>query len=339
MQMRGRKPVSKRITLIAFVALSAAIGASCGAVVGPDAASTSAALFDQVWSDVDLHYSFFQLKQVNWDSIRTVFRPRALATTTDVALSATIGGMLGTLQDDHVTFRGSRVWASSRAGIIDPTDIVPFVATTMTFEPDGLSYGFVDSAVGYIAIGSFDGLGWLPQVDSALTAMAAVKSIIIDVRNNQGGFLSNALDAAGRFADQTTTVAYVRYRDGPGHGDFTSSIAQQVSPSGTTHFGGRVYLLTGRNTISAAELFVLSMRALGHTTVVGDTTAGETGSPFARELQNGWSYQFPESIEYMLDGRTFEDIGLAPDVTVLNSSRRLTDSQLAQAIALAHHGS
>jgi C-terminal processing protease CtpA/Prc len=80
------------------------------------------------------------------------------------------------------------------------------------------------------------------------------------------------------------------------------------------------------------------MHALGHTTVVGDTTAGETGSPFSRELQNGWTYQFPESIEYTLDGRTFEDIGLAPDVPVLNTSAQIVrnvDAQLARAIALA----
>jgi C-terminal processing protease CtpA/Prc len=201
-----------------------------------------------------------------------------------------------------------------------------------------VSYGKASATLGYIAIRSFEGNGWLPDIDAALAALDGANAIIVDVRNNGGGLLENATGAAGRFADRTATVAYVRYRNGPAHTDFTGPIAQLVRPTGSRRFLKRVYLITGRSTYSAAELFVLSMRALGHTTVVGDTTAGETGSPFGRELQNGWSYQFPESIEYALDGHEFEDIGLPPDVRVVSiytQSGYIIDAPLALAIRLA----
>lgn len=326
----------RRAAVTAFMALCA-YGAACGAVVGPDAPSSPVALFDQVWSDVDQHYSLFVVKGVNWDSLRTVFRPAATAASSNTEASRAISSLLAQLHDDHVTFRGSRVATAPHYTGPQPTLAAAYVRFPTTFA-NGLTYGWISSSIGYMSISTFDGDGWLSDVDSALTALDGVTSIIVDVRNNDGGYLENATSVAGRFADRTATVAYVRYRNGPAHTDFTSSIAQQVQPAGARRFAGRVYVLTTRNTVSAAELFVLSMRALGHTTVVGDTTRGETGSPVARELQNGWSYQFPESIEYTLDGREFENIGLPPDVTVLNSFQqidRLVDAQLSRAIALA----
>lgn len=325
--------MKQRAALVAVISLCAA----CGAIVGPDVPSTPVALFDQVWSDLDRHYSLFGVKQINWDSLRAAYRPLALAKKSEEEVSGVIANMLSRLHDDHVVFRGTRVGTSLRGIGFAPTTTSPYVGFQGDFG-GGLSFGSAGGSIGYIYIPTFDGKGWLSQVDSALTALGSVSAIIIDVRNNDGGFLENATAVAGRFAAQTTTVAYVRYRNGPAHTDFTGPIAQQVVPAGSRRFMGTVYLLTSRNTISAAELFVLSMRALGHTTVVGDTTAGETGSPFSRELQNGWTYQFPESIEFTLDGKAFEDIGLPPDVPVRNTSAQIgrnVDTQLARAIALA----
>ena len=330
----------RRVAPAAVLSLCAAFSlcAACNAIVGPDAPASAAALFDQVWNDFDLHYSLFVVKQVNWDSLGAVYRPLALAQDPE-GVSAVIAGMLSELQDDHVLFRGSRVGTTPHGDYFAPTDPFGKYVRYGGDLPGGISYGVVSPTVGYLAFSTFEGSGWLSSVDSALTLLGGVSSIIIDVRNNKGGFLENATGAAGRFADRTTTVAYVRYRNGPAHTDFAAPIAQQVVPAGSRRFAGKVYLLTSRNTISAAELFVLSMRALGNTTVVGDTTAGETGSPFARELQNGWSYQFPESMELTLDGQAFENIGLAPDVTVENSIDEINnhnvDAQLSRAIGLA----
>jgi carboxyl-terminal processing protease len=321
----------------ASLPVALALCAACGAIIGPDPASTPAALFDQVWSDFDQHYSLFGVKQVNWDSLGAVYRPLALAVQTEEQVSVVIANMLSRLHDDHVVFRGSRVGTSLRGIGFVPIASSTYIQFRGDFA-DGLSFGSAGASIGYISIGSFDGNGWLSEVDSALAALGGVSAIVIDVRNNDGGFLENATAVAGRFAVKKTTAAYVRYRNGPAHTDFTGPIAQQVVPTGSRRFTGNVYVLTSHNTISAAELFVLSMHALGHTTVVGDTTAGETGSPFSRELQNGWTYQFPESIEFTLDGRTFEDAGLPPDVPVRNTSAQIfrnVDTQLARAIALA----
>jgi hypothetical protein len=328
----------RRVLLAAIFTLCV----SCKTILGPDASVTPIAIFDQVWHDLDLHYSLFVVKQINWDSIGAVYRPRALNTATGNDISGVIDGMLHELHDDHVLFNGNRVNGLYVPRVVprlggSPVNVA-YVAHRKTL-PGGVSCGLVSPTIGYISLSSFSGNGWLWSIDSAIALLGPVKVVIVDVRNNQGGFLENATSAAGRFADQKTTVAYVRYRNGPAHTDFTRPIAQIVVPEGSHRFTGTVVLLTNRNTISAGELFVLAMRGLGRTTVVGDTTLGETGSPFARELQNGWTYQFPESIEFTLDGRSFENIGLPPDVPVQGNGddpfEVAPDAQMERAISVA----
>lgn len=324
----------RRIPAIAaFVACAA-----CGAVLGPDKASTPVALFDQVWSDFDLHYSLFVLKHVNWDSLRAIYRPLAAQAPNELAAGGVVVEMISSLHDGHVQFRGEPAGTPLYGNVTAPTVTFGKYIVFRANLPGGVSYGTASASVGYIQISTFEGTQVVPDVDAALAALQGVRSVIIDLRNNGGGLLDNATGAASRFAQRRTTAAYVRYRNGPAHTDFTKYLEQQVLPGGPLRFDGDIYLLTSRNTVSAAELFVLCMHALGHTTVVGDTTAGEAGSPFARELQNGWTYQFPESIEYTLDGTAFEDIGLPPDVPVKNTNQQIQariDAQLERAIALA----
>ncbi len=318
-------------------------GVACGKVVGPDLPASEVALFDRVWQDVDLHYSFFAIKQVNWDSLGAAYRVKAAATENDAALAPILVGLLGNLHDGHILLEiGDNTYTTTTPrypNVFDDT-FEKYVQWIGNFQ-GGLSYGLVAPTVGYIQLPNFDGSGWSAEMDTALKGLGAVSAVIVDVRHNNGGILENATAVAGRFADRSTVAAYVRYRNGPAHDDFTASEAQAVAPAGSRHFAGKVFVLTNRNTYSAAELFVLYMRALGHTTVVGDTTGGQAGSPIARELQNGWAYQFPESIEYTLDGRVFEDVGLPPDVAVQNTQAEINgnvDAQLERAIALAMAG-
>ena len=307
-------------------------------MLGPDESKTPLALFDQIRSDFDLHYSLFVVKNVNWDSLRAVYRPLAQQAKSENAAQNIIVQMISNLHDGHVQFRGgpagTPLFGNVAALTVTYGKYVDFRASL----PGGVSYGTIAPGIAYIQISTFEGTDVVQEVDAALAALKGVRAVVIDVRNNDGGLLDNATGVASRFAQRRTVAAYVRYRNGPAHTDFTNYIEQQVLPAGPYQFTGDVYLLTSRNTVSAAELFVMCMHSLGSTTVVGDTTAGETGSPFARELQNGWTYQFPESIEYTLAGNAFEDIGLPPDVAVKNTNQQiqqLIDAQLQRAITLA----
>jgi carboxyl-terminal processing protease len=327
----------------------AAVGlAGCAdALLGPAPGTDRAALFDQVWEQFDLHYSFFEFKGVNWDSLGAKYRPLALAAGTDAAFAAQLGGMMRELKDVHVSLTPSGV--GSTLGYVSEYDTIAtyfnpaivdvyYVSREATTSGKHLVYGLAAPAVGYVRIASFNGDSWDGELDEALAAMPDIKSLIIDVRNNLGGNMTLAVQIAGRFTTAERRYGWVRLRNGPKHTDFTDYIERTVVPVGTRNFSGPVFILTNRHDFSSAEDFVLAMRAMPKATIVGDTTAGASGGPLSRELTNGWSYELSEWIEYLPGKKMFEGVGLAPDVYVKATARdasRGVDAAMAMAVGLA----
>lgn len=302
------------------------LAAACGEwVVGPEPSLEPARIFQTLWQDFDAHYSFFELRGINWDSLYTVYEPQAARARNDEELFGALAGLLAELDDVHVILNtGPRTYhyepTVERA--FDPQLVFDRFVRNGEHAPRGwIDYGrcAADSTIGYLWISSFTGNGWGSEIDTVLASLGDVRALIIDVRNNGGGDSENAREIAARFADRERTFGYTRYRNGPRHSDFTDYIPQTIAPGGAHHFAGPVIVLTNRAVYSAAEEFVLAMRVLPSVTVLGDTTGGASGNPLVRELPNGWTYQISQWIEYTPERTTFEEVGLAPDVVVQGS--------------------
>jgi peptidase S41-like protein/tricorn protease-like protein len=266
--------------------------------IGPDAELDRVGLLDQVWRDVDRHYASFVVKGVDWDSLRDAYSTRASEATSDSALAGVVGAMLSELRDFHVNlFVGSRNYRyagfDARPAFFDP-NVVAYYVNDLGAVPNGrLAFGHVAPDVGYVRIFHFSGDGFDIAIDTALARLGDVRGLIIDVRNNPGGAQLNAVTVAGRFADRARNYGFKRFRDGPAHDDLAPPEGQFVSPMGIRRFGGPVAVLTNRLSGSAAEAFVLAMRALPNVTIAGDSTAGASGTPLLRELPNGGSTSSP----------------------------------------------
>lgn len=301
-----------------------ATAAACSdSLVGRAPAQDRASLFDDLWQQFDLRYSYFELKHIDWTAIGDRYRPLALAAPNDTAFAVVLSHMLAELHDVHVSITpfgpsSTMRWVSpydTAASGFDAGVVYSRYATT-SFPTSGghMRAGIVEPGVGYIQIPSFAGSGWAGEIDEAITRLGDVSSLIIDIRNNGGGNKGLATSIAGRFADRERTYGYVRLRNGSKHTDFTGDIAETVAPEGARRFSGRVVVLANRRCYSSAENFVLAMRTIPSVTVVGDTTGGASGGPLVRELANGWTYQLSQWVEYTPDHRTYEGVGLAPDI-------------------------
>ncbi len=332
-----------------FILLAAAVLSSgcTDALLGPAPQTHRGAIFDQLWHQFDLHYSFFALKNVNWDTLGARYRPLALAAPTDDAFAAQMGSMLQQLKDVHVSLTLNAA-AGSTFGYLSPFDTITtyfnpslifqrYVTGAQSTSGGHMRYGMVAPTVGYVRLASFAGTDWADEMDEVTSALSGAASLIVDIRNNPGGDNGLAILLAGRFAAQEKTYGYVRLRNGPSHDDFTDYIAETVVPSGTS-FGGKVFVLTDRRDFSSAEDFMLAMRVLPHVTIVGDTTAGASGGPITQELANGWSYELSEWIEYTPAKKMFEGVGLAPDVVVkgaASDAAAARDAIIERALKLA----
>lgn len=312
---------ARRVVVIAACCLGA--GCAGDALLGAAPRADNAAIFDEVWRMFDLHYSYFGIKDVDWNASKARYRPEAIAAETDDGLAFVIGEMLNELRDVHVVLTPGAEIAPIRFTSEHEQRSTHFSAARVegSYVDDArrtsggyIRYGRLDERVGYVGIGSFAGRGWSREIDEALREIAA-DALVIDVRNNQGGDNGIAVEIAGRFADRQRTYGYVRLRNGPRHDAFTDFIPERVRPAGS-RFRGPVVVLTNRRTMSAGEDFVLAMRSIPGVRVIGDTTGGASGGPIVRELPNGWTYQLSEWIAYTADRRPFEGVGLVPDIAL-----------------------
>src|SRR6202008_5177823 len=61
--------------------------------------------FDFLWSELDEKYSFFEFKNIHWDSVYQVYRPKVNHNMSREELFNVMAQMLNTLRDGHVNLR------------------------------------------------------------------------------------------------------------------------------------------------------------------------------------------------------------------------------------------
>ena len=317
-----------RRQLRSFVLWSALLASlACGgSPTAPTPASDFASQFDSLWSTFDREYSYFDHKHIDWNAMRTAYRPRALAAGDQSAFIAVIVEMLSNLHDLHVVVRDPN---NRTTPTYDPQTFMNWDRATFdqyraranwTQGQIDWGHGVLDG-VPYIVIG-----GWgssaiqSAEFDAAFERYRNAPAIILDVRPNQGGNDALAFEIAGRFTSSTINAGYVKFRNGPAHGDFGSPTTRTVNPRGSWQYQGRVYLLIGRKCASSNESFIVAMGTLPNVTLVGDRTAGATANPGTFNLANGWTYTVSRWIEYTPENQVIEDNGINPDVFVAASA-------------------
>ena len=277
--------------------------------------------FEALWKIMDEHYCFFDYKQVDWDSIHTVYAARISESMGDEALFTVLGEMLGELKDGHVNLSAAHdlarywSWKEDYPENFDETVQKNYLGTDY-YITGGLEYKILDDNIGYIYYGSFSDAFGASNLDQIISKMSICDGIIIDIRNNGGGELTNVDKLACRFFENKTLVGYIRHKTGTGHNDFSDPYALYEEPSKRINFLEKpVAVLTNRSCFSAANDFVNTMHYAKNVFTVGDSTGGGSGLPFSSELPNGWVVRYSSSPMTNADDEQIE-FGIAPDYKV-----------------------
>ncbi|MEX0985872.1 MAG: S41 family peptidase [Bacteroidales bacterium] len=140
---------------------------------------------------------------------------------------------------------------------------------------------------------------------------------IVDLRHNKGGNFTYCFSEMGKLTDRERFVFRSKTKNGKGTNDYTPWKEWYIEPSGE-YINKPIVVLTDRFTISAGERVVMAFNTLPNVVTMGDTTNGAHGTMIGRELANGWYYTLvPQKVE-LYDGKSYEGIGLVPDVVVRN---------------------
>ncbi len=277
--------------------------------------------FEFLWRELDEGYSFFDYKNIDWDGVYQQYRPQVKPNTNILELYDLCSEMLYTLQDGHVNlyagFNFSRNWEwyLGYPSNFDEDLLQRNYWQSKEWYTGGLVHTVIDSTIGYVRYGSFGDRVSESQIDLIMARFQNAKGIIFDVRDNGGGFSSNVLTIASRFADQRRLAYTFVVKDGPGRNDFSDPVEVYVEPEGDRQFTRPVIILTNRLCYSATTLFVATMKAFPHVQVMGDWTGGGGGTPVSTELPNGWIVRYSATQTFMPDGFNIEG-GIPPDIRV-----------------------
>ncbi|MGN0222106.1 MAG: S41 family peptidase [Prevotella sp.] len=280
--------------------------------------------FDALWKILDEHYCFFDYKKevygLDWNEIYATYAPRVNEKMNSTQLFEVCSDMLSQLRDGHVNLSTSydfaRYWSWYEDYPANFSELLwrQYMGTDYKIA-SSLKYKVLPNNVGYIYYESFTSSFGEGNLDEVLASFMLCRGLIIDVRNNSGGMLTNAEKLAARFVNEPTLVGYMQHKTGKGHQDFSSMEEQWLQPSENVRWHKRVCVLTNRKVYSAANEFVKYMKALPQTIIVGDQTGGGAGMPFCNSLPNGWAVRFSACPMYDKDKNSTE-FGIAPHYKV-----------------------
>ncbi|MBQ2979133.1 MAG: S41 family peptidase [Bacteroidaceae bacterium] len=278
--------------------------------------------FNALWHIVDEHYCFFEYKGVDWDSVYNYYAPRVNDDISDQDFFNLCGEMLASLQDGHVNlasaFASSYYWKWFQDYPVnyDERIVHENYLNFDFYQAGGITYKKLRENIGYIYYDSFSSSISPTTLDYILAHFITCDGLIIDVRNNGGGSLSNVEVIASRFIDAPILAGYIQHKTAPAHDALSEPYAYYYRPAeGHILYGKPVVVLTNRHTFSAANNFVQVMKSLPQVTIIGDRTGGGSGLPFTYNLPNGWNLRLSASPILDADGNDTE-WGIDPHIKV-----------------------
>ncbi|HEU4949685.1 MAG TPA: S41 family peptidase [Candidatus Deferrimicrobiaceae bacterium] len=165
--------------------------------------------------------------------------------------------------------------------------------------------------IGYIRLAQFQ-LDSHQEVERALQGFlkekGGVKGLILDLRNNPGGLLDQAVRIADEFIDSGLIV----YTDGRVEAQKTKYAAHKEG----TFTGFPIVVLVNAGSASASEIVAGALQDHGRAIVIGQRTFGKASVQTILPLEDGSALRLTTARYYTPNGRSIQAKGIEPDIVV-----------------------
>lgn len=324
----------KKLLLILFAAF---VFTSCEKVLfEPDLGSKDPlANFDYLWQEIDKKYSYFELKNINWNQIRNEYRSKLTQNSTEEELFQVLADMLNELRDDHTNLISPFNVSRYNIRLKEPTNYngrtIQKYYIPNAWQTGAFTHDFLDNKkIAYLRYSSFSDVVTNDGLDFILNRYKDTQGLILDLRANGGGSPTNIPMILGRFTDTKVLGGYSITRNGPMHSDFGEKENFYITPYDGIRYDKPVMVLIDRGSYSATTFFALLTKAFPNIKLVGDTTGGGGGLPNGGQLPNGWTYRFSVSQLLDVDGNNYAETGVPADISVAFDWTDLTKDEILE---------
>ena len=208
----------------------------------------------------------------------------------------------------------------------DGNDLDFTLNTSKLYNPsveDKIIDGDNGNKIGYLKISKFNETAY-EQFYEKLNKIEVdgINSLIIDLRDNMGGYLSAATKISELFLQK---------------GKIIFSLNEQSSTKTTydetdDERNYNVYILVNGNSASASEILAASLRDSYGAKLVGTTTYGKGKVQKTNKLSDGTMYKYTSAKWLTPSGECIDGVGLKPDIEISNGDELLKDLVLEKAI-------
>jgi carboxyl-terminal processing protease len=164
--------------------------------------------------------------------------------------------------------------------------------------------------IGYVKIRSFS-KNTSKDLDAALAEFErkGVSKLVLDVRNNPGGLLNQAVEVSDRFLKKENLIVYTKGRTDEQNMRFTThdKVKRVTYP---------MIILVNGGSASASEIVAGALQDLGRAVIVGTTTFGKGSVQTIIPLTDGSALRLTTARYYTPSGRVIQENGITPDIIV-----------------------
>jgi len=207
---------------------------------------------------------------------------------------------------------------SSEVIVVEITrEAIDIPSVKLSFEGDG--------KIAHIKLLKFGGETQAEWEDAVTEVVKRpeVKGIVLDLRNNPGGYLQGAVDIAGEFL-KTGKVVVIEERAGTKNDYMVEGVGRFLNTP--------LVVLANGGSASASEILAGALRDNNRAKIVGETTFGKGTIQEPQQVNGGAGLHITIARWLTPDGTWVNEGGLKPDIEVKDNPDTPEDEQLQEAV-------
>ena len=207
-----------------------------------------------------------------------------------------------------------------------------FEITREIIEVESVKSEIIDESIGYIRLTSFNENSSRQIKDKIKNFKKdKISKYVLDLRNNPGGLLSQAIKISDFFLNNGEIVSTKSRK--------SSENRKYFAKKGDIINGETLIVLINYGSASASEIVAGALKEHKRAIVIGENSYGKGSVQSIIPLQNKGAIRLTISKYYLPSGKSISGTGIVPDIEVVESSEDFrintkTDNQLDFAIKL-----